>query len=180
MEETTQKTWRHDMAAPVQTLAAQSSSARLSASARRTRGSCFRICLGAVATGCLLPGYLMMPATAVAAQKFDASVVSDSGNYIVEYRTHPNPIPVNEMFEMRITVREQLKQSPARNVSLEVDAGMSVHNHGMNTKPVVERLPSGQFSVRGMLFHMTGRWELIFLIKRGIISDKAEQVVYIR
>jgi hypothetical protein len=115
-----------------------------------------------------------------ATEEFDTFVISDSGSYVVEYRSHPSPIPMNDMFEMTVQVRQRLKKSPARNVVLQVDAGMSEHNHGMNTMPVVESLPNGQFRVRGMLFHMPGKWELSFVVKRGILSDKAEDVVHLR
>ena len=119
------------------------------------------------------------PVAAQAADAFDAVLVSDSGNYVIEYLTEPSPIPVNEMFEMIVRVRERLKKSAAPNVTLQVDAGMSAHNHGMNTMPVVQRLPNRQFRVRGMLFHMRGTWELTFLLKRGIMLDKATQVIHI-
>ena len=115
-----------------------------------------------------------------AAESVGKSVVSNSGRYVVEYLTHPDPIPTNEMFEMTVSVREPLKKTSAKNVTLEVRAGMSVHNHGMNTMPVVERLQDRRFRVRGMLFHMSGPWELVFLIKRGIMADKAEHVVYVQ
>ena len=122
-----------------------------------------------------------LAAAAVAlAQAPNASLVSRSGNYIVEYHTSPSPIPTNRMFEMTVSVRERLKKSLARNVTLEVDAGMPDHNHGMNTMPVVERLPSRKFRVRGMLFHMRGEWKLVFSVKRGIMVDKAEQILDIR
>jgi len=120
------------------------------------------------------------PVAGATGEGFDASLISESGNYIVEYRTDPSPIPANKLFEMTVSVRQRLKKSPAQNVILEVDAGMSEHNHGMNTVPVVERLPSRQFRVRGMLFHMPGKWELIFAVKRGVVADKAEHILYIR
>ncbi len=84
----------------------------------------------------------LAPVAFAAVDGFDGSVISESGNYVIEYQTDPSPIPTNRMFEMTVSVRQRLKKSPARNVTLEVDAGMSEHNHGMNTAPVVERLPS--------------------------------------
>jgi hypothetical protein len=38
---------------------------------------------------------------------------------------------------------------------------------------VVERREDGTFSVRGMLFHMPGEWNMTFSIKRGLMKDKA-------
>ncbi len=122
----------------------------------------------------------LRPAAGATGEGFDASLITESGYYVVEYRTDPSPIPANKLFEMTVSVRQRLKKSPAQNVTVEVDAGMSEHNHGMNTVPVVERLPNHQFRVRGMLFHMPGKWELTFTVKRGVVTDKAEHILYIR
>jgi hypothetical protein len=108
-----------------------------------------------------------------------ATLVSKRGAYRVEYVAEPAPITLNEMFGLQVTVRERHKQLPARQVSLEVDAGMLAHNHGMNVMPKVERLLDGTFRVRGMLFHMSGEWHLTFVIKRGLMRDKAETDVVV-
>ena len=125
-------------------------------------------------------GWAVIGTPVAASERIGTLVVSHSGKYVVDYVTHPSPIPTNEMFEMTVSVRERLKKTSANNVSLEVRAGMSIHNHGMNTMPVVERLADRRFRVKGMLFHMTGPWELVFVINRGILVDKAEQVVYVQ
>lgn len=108
------------------------------------------------------------------------SLLSNHGLYRVQYVSVPAPIPLNQMFELRIAVRERYKRSLAKRISLNVDAGMRAHNHGMNTRSVVERLPDGSFRVRGMLFHMPGEWHLTFSIKRGLVSDLAETDVVIQ
>ena len=107
-------------------------------------------------------------------------VTSKRGGYLVSYVTSPAPIPLNEMFEMHVEIRERHKRSPAKRVSLEVDAGMRAHNHGMNTLPVVERQEDGTFWVRGMLFHMPGEWNMTFSIKRGLMNDKADVDVVLK
>ena len=147
---------------------------------RRRRNQSGRLGRGSPVFGLLVPVCCLAAAATAGASSPVGPVVSQSGNYIVEYDTVPSPIPTNRMFEMTVSVRERLKKSLARNVTLEVDAGMPAHNHGMNTMPVVERLPSRQFRVRGMLFHMRGEWKLVFSIKRGIMVDKAEQILEIR
>jgi len=105
---------------------------------------------------------------------YENSVVSNRGYYVVKYTTEPAPIPLNEIFEMRVEIRERHKQSLAKRVSLEVDAGMIAHNHGMSTLPKVEPEEDGSFRVRGMLFHMPGEWNMTFVIKRGFLKDKAK------
>lgn len=99
-------------------------------------------------------------------------VLSERGRYVIEYTTDPNPIRRNEMFEMQVMVREPLKKAPAKHVTLEVDAGMPGHGHGMNTLPVVKGSSTAGFRVYGMLFHMAGDWEITFTVRRGVMSDR--------
>ncbi|WP_133511267.1 hypothetical protein [Candidatus Thiosymbion oneisti] len=101
-------------------------------------------------------------------------IVSTGGRYLLEYRTHPSPIVLNEPFELFVRVRERYKRSPAKNVSLEVNAGMLAHNHGMFTRPEVIQTGAGEFQVKGMLFHMAGEWNLTFIVRRGLIKDRVE------
>lgn len=44
--------------------------------------------------------------------------------------------------------------------TVEVDATMPAHQHGMNYAPTVEPLGSNQVAVRGMVFHMPGAWRI--------------------
>lgn len=124
----------------------------------------------------ILLGILLVANAAAAPPPDTASdqtqVVSEGGRYLLEYHTHPTPIVLNEPFELLVTVRERLKQSPAKNVSLEVDAGMLAHNHGMFTSPEVIPTGAGEFRIKGMLFHMFGEWNLTFVLRRGLMKDK--------
>lgn len=108
------------------------------------------------------------------------TLVSNRGGYSIDYAAEPSPIPLNEMFGLHVTVRERYKRTPSTRVSLEVDAGMLAHNHGMNVLPKVERLPDGTFRVHGMLFHMSGEWNLVFMVKHGLMRDKAETDLVLR
>jgi hypothetical protein len=46
--------------------------------------------------------------------------------------------------------------------TLRVDASMPEHRHGMNYRPGVSARADGQFRAEGLMFHMPGRWELVF------------------
>jgi cytochrome c peroxidase len=48
--------------------------------------------------------------------------------------------------------------------SLKVDATMPAHRHGMNYAPTVKKLGPGRWQAEGMLLHMPGRWELVFVV----------------
>ena len=47
---------------------------------------------------------------------------------------------------------------------LSVDARMPEHRHGMNYKPAVTKLGADAWRADGLLFHMPGKWELIFAV----------------
>ncbi len=97
---------------------------------------------------------------------------SNAGTYVVSFEPTPSPIPMNEKFDLRFTVTP--KSGPAEGLSVQVDARMPAHGHGMNRVPRVARQPDGSYSAEGMLFHMPGHWELYFDITRGGTSERAQ------
>ncbi len=48
---------------------------------------------------------------------------------------------------------------------LRVDATMPEHKHGMNYRPSIQTLAPGQYRAEGLMFHMPGRWELVFELR---------------
>jgi DNA-binding beta-propeller fold protein YncE len=118
------------------------------------------------------------------------SVVSNAGRYTVCVATLPYPVPLNEPFTMDVSIYETPGRSRlAKKVILEVDGTMPEHHHGMALKPLVravggpvlqDLLPGhgargdGRFTVRGMLFHMPGRWEIHFDITHGAMTERAQ------
>ncbi len=46
-----------------------------------------------------------------------------------------------------------------------VDASMPEHRHGMNYRPRITALGNGRFRAEGMMFHMSGRWQLEFEVR---------------
>jgi hypothetical protein len=49
---------------------------------------------------------------------------------------------------------------PADAQLLRVDATMPEHRHGMNYRPTVKPLGDGRWRAEGLLWHMSGRWQL--------------------
>ncbi len=41
------------------------------------------------------------------------------------------------------------------------------HKHGMNYRPSVKALGQGLYRAEGLMFHMPGRWELVFELRDG-------------
>lgn len=86
--------------------------------------------------------------------------VVEGASYTVAYRTAPSPVAMGQHFALEVTVCPRGKAPPPR--SLRVDAGMPEHKHGMNYKPTVTTKGGSRYRVEGMLFHMSGRWEIAF------------------
>lgn len=84
----------------------------------------------------------------------------ESARHVIAFATAPAPIPVGRHFVVDIAVCPKGAVSPPAQVA--VDATMPEHRHGMNYKPSVTAIGPGRFRAEGLLFHMPGRWEIVF------------------
>ena len=83
----------------------------------------------------------------------------------IAWRAAPSPVPVGKHFALDIALCAPAGQAlPA---ALRVDATMPEHKHGMNYRPGVSARGPGQFRAEGLMFHMPGRWELVFEWRDG-------------
>lgn len=104
-----------------------------------------------------------------------ARIESNAGSYVVHVQPAPAELPDNEPFELRVWIASAARPNEVqRNVRLAVDASMPEHGHGMNRTPKIVRAEGGEFVVQGMLFHMTGRWELYFDVTAGALTERAQ------
>lgn len=78
----------------------------------------------------------------------------------VAWRSTPQPIPVSRHFVLDVELCPGSGQSAP--TELRIDATMPEHRHGMNYKPGVVATGTGRWRAEGLLFHMPGRWELVF------------------
>lgn len=102
-------------------------------------------------------------------------VVSENGSFKLQLQSVPSPIPLNEIFEIIVTVDASAANDASSNpVWLNAAAEMPMHKHGMNTRVVVEPLENNKFVIRGLLFHMSGEWLITFDIAKGRVHDHAE------
>ena len=123
----------------------------------------------------LLP--LLLPACG-GAQDLDANSVveqdSNAATFVLSVRHTPAVLPLNAEFEVRFQLLD--REGRALDVELEdvsVDADMPEHGHGMTVHPSVRR--EGTEYVAGpMLFHMSGRWEVYFDVRRGAVTERAQ------
>jgi hypothetical protein len=103
------------------------------------------------------------------------AVATSAGAYRVRFRPRPEDLPLNEMFALEVRVADAATGAPVgADVTIDVDAGMPAHRHGMNTRPRVERMCAGAFLVRGMLLHMPGEWVLSFDVTKGGVTERAQ------
>ena len=85
-----------------------------------------------------------------------------SSDVTVLFRTVPPTIEIGRHFTVEAVVCSPAPM-PTR---LRVDALMPEHRHGMNNRPTVIKSGDGVYVAEGMLFHMPGRWQLIFDVER--------------
>lgn len=77
-----------------------------------------------------------------------------SGPVQAVWQAKPATIVVGQPFALLITL------CPADAQLLRVDATMPEHRHGMNYRASLKPLGDGRWRAEGLLWHMSGRWEL--------------------
>lgn len=100
-------------------------------------------------------------------------IISNGGAYAITYRA-PQPVPLNEDFDLTVWVLDAASGAEVRGAGLEVDARMPHHRHGMVQVPEIKRRADGGFEVHGMLCHMGGYWEVYFDVTRDGVTERAQ------
>jgi hypothetical protein len=87
----------------------------------------------------------------------------ETAELVVLFRTAPAAIEVGQHFAV-----EAIVCAPTADVGgLRMNAQMPEHRHGMNYRPRVTLTAGGQYRAEGFLFHMPGRWQLVFDVDLG-------------
>jgi YtkA-like len=97
----------------------------------------------------------------------------ESVRYSVMYRALPEKIPMGEHFSLALAVCANAGAPMPENVT--VDAWMPEHRHGMNYKASIKPAGGGRYRAEGLMFHMPGRWELIFELRAAGRTDRLTQ-----
>jgi hypothetical protein len=84
---------------------------------------------------------------------------ADGDGARIAFIVRPTPVPVGQHFDLEFTVCGAAIPAPAK---IEVDADMPAHRHGMNYRATVSALGPGTYRAQGLMFHMPGRWRVIF------------------
>jgi sugar lactone lactonase YvrE len=102
-------------------------------------------------------------------------VCTNAGGYRLKLAVRPEPVPTDDYVTVDIEVRSGCGGgSTAREITLDVDAWMPEHGHGMNTRVRVEPRLGGGFLASGLLFHMPGRWALFIDVTRAGVLERAQ------
>jgi hypothetical protein len=96
-------------------------------------------------------------------------------HYTIAYKTAPSAIKAGEHFTIDFAVCPIGKAPMPR--TLRVDATMPEHRHGMNYKTTVAAKGPGRYRAEGLLFHMSGRWEIAFDVVTGSATERVTSVV---
>jgi len=87
----------------------------------------------------------------------------ESAQWLLVFRATPAPIPVGRHFVLDVELCP--RGGATLPTELRVDAQMPDHKHGMNYKPSLSSPRPGLYRAEGLLFHMPGRWELVFELR---------------
>ena len=98
--------------------------------------------------------------------------------YDVAFATLPAPIATGAHFALEVAVCPRAGAAPPR--ALAVDAVMPEHRHGMNYRPTVTAVGPGRYRVEGLLFHMPGRWDLLFDVDGGSGTERVVATLRLR
>ncbi len=107
------------------------------------------------------------------ATAMSGGTVVDAAHYELAYRTQPAKVAIGRHFSLEVVVCGKAGAGGAD--GLQVDAFMPEHRHGMNYRASVKPLGPGRFQVDGLMFHMPGRWDLLFDVSSG---GRTERIVH--
>ena len=134
----------------------------------RLDGAASRAIALATLVACSAPRPPVEAAPAAAADRVEEAshrpirhAVASGGRSVVAYHPDPDPIPLNEPFEVELRIAHAADPArPVEGAQVYVTGWMPDHEHGMATLPETTELGGGTYRARGLLFHMPGDWEL--------------------
>jgi hypothetical protein len=98
-------------------------------------------------------------------------------HYAVAWRTAPSAVAIGQHFAVDLTVCPLGKAATPRTV--RVDASMPEHRHGMNYRTTVVARGPLKYRADGLLFHMSGRWEIAFDVVSANATERVTSSVVV-
>lgn len=100
--------------------------------------------------------------------------VIEAQDVTLAWAARPVAIPLDRHFALDIVV------CGAPVTALRVDADMPAHRHGMNYRTTVAATGAGRYAAQGLMFHMPGRWRLIFDVDTAAGTRRLTQEIDVR
>lgn len=100
-----------------------------------------------------------------------------SGHYMIAFRPDPMRIEVGAPFALLLNVCTR-RGEPAELVGVE--ASMPAHKHGMNYAATIVSAGNGRYRAEGMLFHMSGTWEVDFDVRSGEETERLSHEIVLK
>lgn len=118
--------------------------------------------------GLLLAG-LALAAPAWACEPGLEGTRLESPRYVLVYKA--SSLTVSQHFALEVAACAKSGPAPK---TLQVDAHMPAHRHGMNYAPKVTALGPGRWRAEGLLLHMPGHWEFVFVVDGERLAQNLE------
>ena len=100
------------------------------------------------------------------------NLTGSNENFVVEVTPSLRPIAINQIHSWLLTIHAN-EGSSKNDMQISVSGGMPLHDHGMQTTPMVAAKNSqSEYQVDGMKFHMRGYWEVTVKIDTGSTTDE--------
>jgi cytochrome c peroxidase len=122
-----------------------------------------------IALRLLLSGSLILAFPAWACTPAIKGTTLESPRYVLAFK-EKDPVEVGRHFTVEIATCSKPGNPEPEN--LKVDAHMPEHRHGMNYAPSVAKLGPGRWRAEGLMFHMPGKWELVFELRSHGRTDR--------
>ena len=87
----------------------------------------------------------------------------EAAGIVVVFRTLPAAIELGRHFRVDALVCAE----GAAPTLTRIDAEMPEHRHGMNYRPTLAPNGAGRYVAEGLMFHMPGRWQLLFDVEQA-------------
>ena len=102
----------------------------------------------------------------------------ESAHYVLAYRTLPAKPLVGRHFAVEMVACP--KDGAPAPAGVAVDAYMPEHGHGMNYKAAVKPTGNAHYRAEGLMFHMPGRWDLIFELQSTGMTERLTRSIVLQ
>ena len=103
----------------------------------------------------------------------ELTAVGEKGLFRFRIQTEPAPIKLGDYFSVWTIVERVEDGAKVGQGTLELDATMPAHRHGMTTLPRTRLHDSDRFHTVGCRFHMHGRWVIELNFEDAGKADRA-------